>query len=332
MEENDYAFPYLGEFRLIQSLLKDRFPLSNPSPKHRFWVDAGDDAAGVDGWLITKDLSMENTHFLLDYSTMAQAVEKHIVSNVSDISSMGGVPMIAFLGLGLNRHWNEDQRNALIDAFQKGFKSRGIRLLGGDTVVGDVGFFSTTLLGQTTLVQPLKRSSAKPGERVYVQGTLGKSAAGLWVLLNHPEDRKKWSSLVEYHLSPVIKERAGEALAEIQSIGACIDISDGLSSELNHIASSSRVQLVIEKESLPVDPEVLALSEYYGLSPYDFALNGGEEYQLLFTSSCSNSIFYNNDRIGPVYDIGYVQVGSGVEQINSQGIVEQMNAQSWSHL
>ena len=130
----------------------------------------------------------------------------------------------------------------------------------------------------------------------------------------------------------MIKERAGEALAEIQSIGACIDISDGLSSELNHIASSSRVQLVIEKESLPVDPEVLALSEYYGLSPYDFALNGGEEYQLLFTSSCSNSIFYNNDRIGPVYDIGYVQVGSGVEQINSQGIVEQMNAQSWSHL
>ena len=61
---------------------------------------------------------MENTHFLLDYSTMAQAVEKHIVSNVSDISSMGGIPMIAFLGLGLNRHWNEDQRNALIDAFE----------------------------------------------------------------------------------------------------------------------------------------------------------------------------------------------------------------------
>lgn len=141
MEENHYAFPDLGEFRLIDRLLRHRPTLSKVSPKHRFWLDAGDDAAGVDGWLITKDLSVENTHFRLDFSTIEEAVEKHIVSNVSDISSMGGIPMIAFLGLGLNRHWNESQREALIFAFQKGFESRGIRLLGGDTVVGDVGFF-----------------------------------------------------------------------------------------------------------------------------------------------------------------------------------------------
>lgn len=333
MEENHYAFPDLGEFRLIDRLLSHRPTLSKISPKHRFWLDAGDDAAGVDGWLITKDLSVENTHFRLDFSTIEEAVEKHIVSNVSDISAMGGIPMIAFLGLGLNRHWNESQRESLILAFQKGFGSRGIRLLGGDTVVGDVGFFSTTLLGQTTLVQPLKRSSAKPGERVYVQGTLGKSAAGLWVLLNHPEDKEKWCSLVNYHLKPVIKEHAGEALAEMNSISACIDISDGLSSELNHIASSSGVKISIEKESLPIDPDVLAMCEYYGLSTDLFVLNGGEEYQLLFTSPISNSIFYTyNDRIGSVCEIGLVQVGSGVELVDSQGVKVQMNAQSWSHL
>lgn len=332
MHVSDSVFPDLGEFRFINNLLANRPAFQKEGPKHRFWLDAGDDAAGVDGWLITKDLSVENTHFRLDFSTIEQAVEKHIVSNVSDISSMGGVPAFAFLGLGLNRHWTPEQQMQVATAFQKGFASRGIRLLGGDTVVGDSGFFSTTLLGKTILTEPLKRSQAHVGEGIYVQGTLGKSAAGLWILTHHFEDKDKWKSLVDYHLNPKIKERAGEVLAEAGSVGACIDISDGLSSELHHIALSSGVKLVIEKEKLPIDPDVLALCEHYNISPYDFVLNGGEEYQLLFTNAISNSIFYKSDRIDPVFYLGFVKVGLGVDIIDSQGISEQMNAQSWSHL
>lgn len=332
MQETGSVFPDLGEFRFINNLLVDRFRFKKEPPQHRFWLDAGDDAAGIDGWLITKDLSVENSHFRFDFSTIEQAVEKHIVSNVSDISSMGGIPHFAFLGLCLNRHWTEEQHAQIAAAFQKGFASREIRILGGDTVVGDTGFFSTTLLGRTTLAEPLKRSQARVGEGIYVQGTLGKSAAGLWVLTHHFKDKERWKSLVDYHLNPKIKERAGEALAELGTVGACIDISDGLSSELNHIALSSGVKLVIEREKIPIDPEVRALCEYYGISPYDFVLNGGEEYQLLFTNALSNSIFYKCDRIDPVFYMGFVQVGCGVDIIDSQGTSKQMNAQSWSHL
>ena len=88
-------FPNLGEFNFIQTLLKDAAGFKKEPPATRGWLGVGDDCAQFDGWLVTKDLSVENTHFRLDWSTPEQAVEKHIVSNVSDISAMGGIPRFA---------------------------------------------------------------------------------------------------------------------------------------------------------------------------------------------------------------------------------------------
>ena len=326
-------FPDLGEFRFVSKILEGAYPLKNESPVHRSWLNAGDDCAIFDGWLATKDLSVENTHFRLDWSSPEQAVEKHIVSNVSDVSSMGGLPKIALFGLCVNKNWSEETRNRIAKAVAQGFERRGITLIGGDTVVGEVGMFSTTLLGTTDGKISLLRSAAKPGDHVFVVGTLGKSDAGLWILMNHPEEAKRFPRLVEYHLAPKICEDAGAQLVKLGVRGACMDISDGLSSELNHLALSSGVSIEIDEQKLPIDPDVLDMCGYFGLSPLQFALNGGEEYELLFTSNLTKSIYLEGvSPNGTVHDIGLVSCGSGVYLKKHDGVRKLLNAQAWSHL
>jgi thiamine-monophosphate kinase len=326
-------FPDLGEFRFVGKILDGVYPLKKESPSHRGWLSAGDDCAIFDGWLATKDLSVENTHFRLDWSSPEQAVEKHIVSNVSDVSSMGGRPKIALFGLCVNKNWSEETRNRIAKAVSQGFERRGITLIGGDTVSGDVGMFSTTLLGTTDGEATLLRSAAKPGERVFVAGTLGKSDAGLWILMNHPEEAKRFPRLVEYHLAPKICEDAGAQLVKQGVRGACMDISDGLSSETNHLALSSNVSIEIDEGKLPIDPDVLEMSAYFGLSPLQFALNGGEEYELLFTSNLTKSIYLQGaPQNAEIHEIGFVDSGSGVFLKRQSGGRIILNAQAWSHL
>ncbi|WP_458450941.1 thiamine-phosphate kinase [Fibrobacter sp.] len=323
----------LGEFKFIDSVLKKSLPMGEFAPERRGWLPVGDDCAMFDGWLVTKDLSVEGTHFRMDWSSPEQAVEKHIVSNVSDISSMGGVPRFAVCGLCVNRGWSDEVRTRVGKALAEGFARRGIALIGGDTVAGECGMFSTTLLGTCAGGKPLVRSGAKPGDAVFVAGTLGKSAAGLWLLLNHPEARDEFPTLVNYHLAPVIDERCGACLVELGVSGACMDISDGLSSELNHLAGASHVGIEIDCEKLPVAPEVLRMAERYGLDPLDFALNGGEEYELLFTESFKNDIFLEKGALpGGAYRIGTVVEGTEVRMRGLDGKVSIVKAQAWSHL
>lgn len=326
-------FPDLGEFKFVSKILNGAAPLKRESPVHRSWLSAGDDCAIFDGWLATKDLSVENTHFRLDWSSPEQAVEKHIVSNVSDVSSMGGRPRIALFGLCVNKSWSKETCDRIAKAIAQGFERRGITLIGGDTVSGDVGMFSTTLLGTTDGETTLLRSGAKPGDRVFVAGTLGKSDAGLWLLMNHPEEASRFQRLVDYHLSPNICEDAGPQLVKLGVRGACMDISDGLSSEANHLALSSGVSIEIDEEKLPIDPDVLEMCEYFGLSPLKFALNGGEEYELLFTSNLTKSIYLEGaPKMAEIHEIGSVDSGCGVflkKQVGGRII---LNAQAWSHL
>ena len=333
MTLKNMKFPDLGEFRFVSKILDGVAPLKSESPAHRSWLSAGDDCAIFDGWLATKDLSVENTHFRLDWSSPEQAVEKHIVSNVSDVSSMGGRPCIALFGLCVNKSWSKETCDRIAKAVSQGFARRGITLIGGDTVSGDVGMFSTTLLGKTDDGITLLRSGAKPGDRVFVTGTLGKSDAGLWLLMNHPEEASRFQRLVDYHLSPQICEDAGAQLVKQGVRGACMDISDGLSSEANHLALSSGVSIEIEQEKLPIDEDVLEMCEYFGLSPLQFALNGGEEYELLFTSNLTKRLYLDKKiHENKIHEIGLVCSGCGVYLTKPDGVRTILNAQAWSHL
>ncbi len=324
-------FPDLGEFRLINGILEKSLPLKKEDPEYRDWLSVGDDAAEFDGWLVTKDLSVEGTHFRLDWSTPEQAVEKHIVSNVSDISAMGGRPRLALFGLCVGKSWSDETVRRVSAAVAEGFAKRNIALIGGDTVSGEVGMFSTTLLGEQVAPTRLLRSGARAGDRLFVSGTLGRSAAGLWLLQNRPAGFEEFQDLIQYHLCPEIREDMG---AELTSTGAChgaLDISDGLSSELNHLALSSGVSLEVDADRIPVDPRVLEMCSRYGLNPMDFAMDGGEEYVLLFTAFAKNDIFSMKGFPNGVYEIGTVQEGTGVYMLE-EGKKKIVKAQAWSHL
>lgn len=329
MEDTSLHFPPLGEFEFVRRILAGNVPMDGHSPDSRFWFGPGDDAAAFDGWLVTKDLSAEGTHFRLDWSSPEQAVEKCIVSNVSDISSMGGTPAIALLGLCVNRHWEPSVRARVADAFAKGFRKRGISLIGGDVVSADTGVFSVTLLGRA-VKSPLKRSGASPGEKVFLSGPLGASAAGLWAFLHGKQDDPELADVVAEHLSPKIDESCGAKLVSAGVSGASIDISDGLSSELNHVALSSNVHIEIDESKIPVHAGARRAAEKYGVDVREFWLNGGEEYRLLFTSDLPEAIF--TDKKIPVIPIGEVLEGSGVSLKNLSGKKELILAGSWSHL
>lgn len=299
------------------------------SPESRFWFGAGDDCAAFDGWLVTKDMSAENSHFRLDWSTPEQAVEKCIVSNVSDISSMGGEPKIALLGICVNKNWNKLTRERVAKAFADGFRKRGISLIGGDVVSADRGLFSVTLLGRG-VGNPLKRSGAKVGDTVYVSSPLGASSAGLWAFLHGKQDDPDLLDVVSEHLCPVIDEKRGARLVHAGVSGGCIDLSDGLSSELNHLALSSGVQIFIDEKKVPIHPGVLRLCKKYGTDPREFWLKGGEDYRLLFTTNVAKGIF--EEKNIPVYPVGQVLEGSGVILRNLEGKMENLHADCWSHL
>ena len=324
-------FPDLGEFRLIDGILEKSLPLKKGAPEFRDWLPVGDDAAEFDGWLATKDLSVEGTHFRLDWSTPEQAVEKHIVSNVSDISAMGGRPRLALFGLCVGKNWSEDTVRRVSAAVAEGFAKRNIALIGGDTVSGDVGMFSTTLVGEQVAPTRLLRSGARAGDRLFVSGTLGRSAAGLWLLQNRPAGFEEFQDLIQYHLSPSIREDLGARLASTGVCHGALDISDGLSSELNHLALSSAVSLEVEANRIPVDPRVSEMCSRYGLNPMDFVMDGGEEYVLLFTVSAKNDIFSVKGFPDGVYEIGTVQEGTGVYMLE-EGKKKIVKAQAWSHL
>ncbi|MCI6874459.1 MULTISPECIES: thiamine-phosphate kinase [Hallerella] len=329
MTHSSLHFPPLGEFDFVQKVLSDALPMDENAPNSRFWFGAGDDCAAFDGWLVTKDMSAENSHFRLDWSTPEQAVEKCIVSNVSDISSMGGEPKIALLGICVNQSWDKLIRERVAKAFADGFRKRGIALIGGDVVAAKEGLFSVTLLGRAE-GEPLKRSGAKVGDTVYVSSFLGASGAGLWAFLHGKQSDPDLVDVVREHLSPKIDERMGMKLVQAGVSGGCIDLSDGMSSELNHLALSSGVRIRIDEKSVPIHPGALRLSEKYGVDVREFWLKGGEDYRLLFTSDLSKSIFLKNNL--SVYPVGEVLEGSGVEIRNLAGKVETLKADCWSHL
>jgi thiamine-monophosphate kinase len=292
-----------------------------------------DDCALLDGWLISTDVSVEGTHFRLDWSSLEEAIEKALLSNFSDINAMGGTTGFVLLGLCLNRRWDKAMQARAADAFAEVCNRYGVRILGGDTVVGDVASFSITVLGKCGSNQnPMLRSNAKVGDWLYVSGQLGASGAGLWALQNVPQARSLYPEIVGAHLVPKVPLGLGPLVLEKGEGRACIDISDGLSSELHHLALQSGVGIEIQAREIPVHGGVLGLCSAYGLSSEKFWLHGGEEYQLLFTSALAPSLLVLPLWPFEIHCIGKVIDGSGVTLVTLDGKKKNVELGAWSHL
>jgi len=273
----------------------------------------GDDAFVFRDYLISADMSVEGVHFRLDWSTPEQAVEKCLISNFSDINAMGGRAKAILFSICVNKKWNEKTRDEIADAVVKICKKHKVKILGGDTVGGDIGVFSVTVFGKAK-GKILLRSDAKNRDDVWLAGYPGCSGAGLKFLKEKYSGEQK---LINLHKVPRPPLWLGEQLAKIKGIGACIDLSDSLAESLSHISMQSQIQIHIKEKLIPVFPGV----------PKDALLNGGEDYCLLFTArkSAEKSILQLAKK-NTIRKIGEAKNGSGVF-LNGKRI----EAKGWRH-
>ncbi|HKP94501.1 MAG TPA: thiamine-phosphate kinase [Fibrobacteria bacterium] len=321
-----------GEFSLIESLF-------DASHFARDGEGLGDDGyllkCGGETWAVSTDSSVEGIHYRLDWTSPEAALEKALLSNLSDINAMGGRTSLAFLNLGALASWDGEPVLRLGRALSALEKRFGFKVAGGDTVRKDrESFFTFTVMGRVA-GKPLLRSNARPGHRIYVSGVLGRSAAGLAALsaLGAPagfaQAEKAREPFLTAHLRPEPPLDLGPAIAACANPAAAIDISDGLSSELWHLSRQSACRLTVEWSKLPYDA---GLDRQPGGEGWkDWVLNGGEEYQLLFTGDFSEAELAGLSRRAEVREIGRVGAGEGVGIVYENGTEEELQAAGWSH-
>jgi len=263
---------------------------------------AGDDAAIVGDQVITNDVLVEDVDFTADTPPHFVA-RKAIAVNLSDLAAMGARPLHAVVAIGSP---DEERARALIEELGR---ERRIEIVGGDLSRAAKLFVSVTAVGEAK--QPLLRRGARRGDRIYVSRPLGAAAAGLHFIRRPPAAgaayalREFAESAVRRHLDPEPEVELGMKLVGIAT--SCIDISDGLSSDLHHLCDASGLGAEIERQRIPVFPGL----QEAGLDVRAAVLHGGEEFALLFTSSLRESEL--SARVGrPVYAIGRMVEEKGV--------------------
>jgi thiamine-monophosphate kinase len=333
------------EFSLIESLFATTGATGGKGDAARFPPDAtgiGDDAclirAGGETLAATTDASVEGVHYRLDWASPAEALEKCLLSNLSDLNAMGARASHALLTLGVPAAWGEEEFARLGKALQGLEAARGFRVTGGDTVRQPSGsFFSFTLIGPLR-GRPLLRGNARPGHGIYVSGTLGGSAAGLRLLETgrKPGSAPGLEALLRRHLRPDPPLGLGPFLASLPGPVSAIDLSDGLSSELWHLSRQSGCRLVVEWGKLPYEKELGEAAALLGaaeapLRRRDWVLHGGEEYQLLFTGEFGDADLAGMAPFARVTRIGTVRAGTGVALLEEDGAEADLPAGGWSH-
>jgi thiamine-monophosphate kinase len=281
----------------------------------------GDDAAvlkpDTGNLVASTDMMLEGVHFDLGLITPRQLGFKLISVNVSDIYAMGGKPAFALLGIAVHGDTEEEFVDKFLYGVEEACAKYKMSVVGGDVSSSKKGMaFSATLMGHVK--KPVMRSGAKAGHGIYVTGTLGDSACGLELLkrIGHIVDFEnpvkmplKWSlmePLLRKHLMPVAR-RPG---AWSGSAEALIDLSDGLLIDLTRLCSESKVGAKVFAEKVPMSKEMIAVSMAMGRDPIGFALSGGEDYEMLFTSLTKGKI-KGATRIGEVTRSGMSIVNKG---------------------
>jgi len=294
-----------GEFALID-LLSERVPNTHGD----LVVGIGDDAAVIRTapepapyLLATTDIMVEDRHFRRRWAGPEQIGIKAAESNLSDIAAMGGRPTWMFISLVLTKDTDETWARRLYDGIGASCRRHGVIVAGGDTTRGAVNAINITLLGTVAPAHLCLRSQALPGDLLMVTGPLGASAAAL-DLLTRGEPVADY--LLGKHLSPACRLDAAASIAPL--VHAMIDISDGLGSEVHHICNRSQVSAEIHADAIPLHETVRAAGETLQTPPVDFAIRGGEDYELLFSIKAENLPALEKTGID-FYKVGKVTAG-----------------------
>ncbi|HWK30858.1 MAG TPA: thiamine-phosphate kinase [Terriglobales bacterium] len=291
-------------------------------------VGIGDDCAVMrpragEEWVVTTDLSLEGTHFLLNRHEPRSVGHRCLARGLSDVAAMGARPLAAFLSLAAGA----DTPQKWIDEFLSGFLALADRyqttLAGGDISQSQSGIVADVMvIGSTKRGRAVLRSTARPNDIIYVTGTLGGSAATLDVLLAGKEPPR--SECAQRHFFPEPRLQVGDFLAKRKLARAMIDCSDGLSTDLGHICEESGVGAILNRDLIPV-ATCAALEQ---------ALHGGEDYELIFTASPKAKIPVEIDGV-PITEIGWItrERGrkSGVYLTDLRTKPQPLEPRGWQH-
>lgn len=314
----------VGEFGLIEKL-KD---ILGEAPDGEVW--AGDDAAVLRApagtILFTTDLMIEGVAFDLELTGPEDLGYKSLAVNISDIAAMGGVPRRAVVGLGLRPGIDSEWIERLYRGMRECAEEFGAAVAGGDISRSDCLLISVALLGNPAGRRVIERRGARPGDLICVTGVLGASAAGYRMLRSGNRERP---DLLQAHLRPVPRVKETEILRTFLP-SSMIDVSDGLAADLGHLCEASNVSAEIDLDALPI-------ADAPGLdrSPIDLALEGGEDYELLFTmvpERFEEASLGVVERTGtPVTRIGRIlPIGEGPQIRTADGT--RVEVRGWDHL
>ncbi len=345
IEENPSAYTpisSLGEFGLIAHLTR-KFPIRRAGTIKA----VGDDAAVVRPetgkvQVYSTDLLIEGVHFDLAYMPLQHLGYKAVAVNVSDIAAMNAQPIGITVSIGVSSRFPVEALEEFYVGVAFACEKYGIDLLGGDTTSSRQGLvISVTAFGEVDEKKLAYRSGAQPKDLVCVSGDVGAAYAGFLVL-----DREKEVYLTNPEMQPDLNdydyvvgrqlraEARMDVVNRLTELGiqptSMIDVSDGIASELHHICRASKCGAMIYSTKLPIDFQTVKVGEEFEISPVTFALNGGEDYELLFTIPLSD--FDKIKAESGITIIGHITDEPGqIQIILDSGEVVDIEAQGWEH-
>jgi thiamine-monophosphate kinase len=344
MEENrkHTLLSDLGEFGLITHLT-EKMQIKNTSTL----TGVGDDAAVLSfpdkKIVVTTDLLTEGIHFNLMYVPLKHLGYKAVVVNLSDVFAMNATPRQITVSIALSSKFSLEAVDELYSGIHLACEKYGVDLIGGDTTSSLTGLtISITAIGEATEDELVYRSGAKLGDLVCVSGDLGGAYMGLQLLERENEVFKVnpnqqpqfegYDYILERQLKPEARGDIKELLKTLDIMPtSMIDISDGLSSEVLHLCKASKVGCNIYEEKIPLDKQTKDFAEELSINPLVAALNGGEDYELLFTVPIGSY-----DLIKKEFDvtiIGHITPeGEGANLVTTGGSVIPLQAQGWNPL
>lgn len=339
MSENRTEIASLGEFGLIEQLTKN-IELQNASSI----LGVGDDAAVIDHFgkqtVITTDLLLEGIHFDLMYTPLKHLGYKSVVVNLSDIYAMNAEPTQITLSIGISNRFSVEALNEFYEGVYAACEKYGVDLIGGDTSASQKGLvISVTAIGEVAPDKFVKRSTAQKGDLICVSGNLGGAFLGLTLMerekriyLENPQlqpDLENESYIVGRLLKPEARKDIIAFFAENEIVPtSMMDISDGLSSEVLHLCKQSGLGCRIYEEKLPLADEARKAAFKFGLDPTVCALNGGEDYELIFTLKQEDydRITLNEE----ISVVGYMtDANEGTKLLSRGGNSFDLTAQGW---
>ncbi len=340
MNESHTEISSLGEFGLIDHLTRN-FEIQNASTI----VSVGDDAAVIDHYgkqtVITTDLLIEGIHFDLMYTPLKHLGYKSVIVNLSDIYAMNAVPTHITTSIGVSNRFSVEALDEFYEGVYAACEKYDVDLIGGDTSASQKGFIvSVTAIGEVSPDNFVKRSTAGKGDLICVSGDLGGAFLGLTLL---EREKKIWIENPQvqpdlegekYIVGRILKPEARKDIIEFFDKNkitptAMMDISDGLSSDILHICKQSNLGCKIYEEKLPVAEESRLAAFKFGLDPTVCALNGGEDYELIFTIKQGDydKLVLNEE----ITVVGYMtDIEEGTKFLTKGGNTFEITAQGWN--